>query len=293
MVRLQPPSHRLVARDSHEVLGLRALGRQYRQRRTQRRALDSQLWEQAAAFYPAAADALVGHRRRRRDIHAALLVAPSPTAARKIGPKRMADALRQAGRVREVAKGAAELLDELRAPYPRLPLALERVHGEALIDTVEVVRAADASLDRLTTALLSRAAEHPLWPIYSSFPGLGQLVGSLLLAELGDDPDRFQSARGLLAYAGVAPVTRQSGGMLTVHRRRVRNQPLAAAVKDWTMPLLTGSPAARALYDQRRVAGDRHNAAARRLLSKYLRALHHCVRTGEVYDERRMLTRES
>jgi hypothetical protein len=76
--------------------------------------------------------------------------------------------------------------------------------------------------------------------------------------------------------------------MLNIRRRRVRSQPLALAVRDWTMPLLVNCPTAKALYDARRAGGDRHNAAARVMLAKYIRALHHCLLTGEPYDDSRM-----
>ena len=54
----------------------------------------------------------------------------------------------------------------------------------------------------------------------TSFPGLGPLTGTGMLAEIGDDLSGFTDARGLKAYAGAAPVTRASG----VLRHRVKNQ---------------------------------------------------------------------
>ncbi|MGH3439510.1 MAG: transposase, partial [Sciscionella sp.] len=40
----------------------------------------------------------------------------------------------------------------------------------------------------------------------TSFPGLGDLTGARVLAEIGDDRTRFADARGLKAFAGSAPV---------------------------------------------------------------------------------------
>jgi transposase len=287
LIRLEPGAHRPVPRDSPQVLALRALGRQYRVRRQQRAGLDLQLRAQASRFYPAAARALT--RRPRRDMLAALAVAPSPGIALHVRSGRISEALREAGRTRSVPRAAAEILSELRTPFPRLPCLIEAGHGEALADTVGLLRAVDGSVERLQASLLAGAARHGAWPIVSSFPGLGQVTGALVLSEIGDDPARFSSARGLLCLAGVAPVTRQSGGMLSVRRRRIRNRPLALAVTDWALPLLSGSEFARALYDDRRAKGDRHNAASRRVLARYLRGLHHCLRTGELFDETRMV----
>jgi hypothetical protein len=45
------------------------------------------------------------------------------------------------------------------------------------------------------------------------------------------------------------------------------------------------SPGARAHYDRRREVGDRHTAAQRNLFNRLLGCLHHCLQTGQSYDE--------
>jgi hypothetical protein len=69
-----------------------------------------------------------------------------------------------------------------------------------------------------------RFAEHPDAAIIASMPGLAELSGARILAEIGDDRARFADARGLKAYAGCAPVTRASGKTTAVLHRRVKNQ---------------------------------------------------------------------
>jgi transposase len=108
-----------------------------------------------------------------------------------------------------------------------------------------------------------------------------------VLAEIGDDRTRFASPRNLRAYAGSAPVTRASGKSLVVMQRKVKNQRLAAAGYVWSFAALTASPEARAHYDRRRAAGDRHPAALRNLFNRFLGQLHHCLSTGQHYDPRR------
>lgn len=66
--------------------------------------------------------------------------------------------------------------------------------------------------------------------------------------------------------------------------RKVKNQRLAAAGYVWAFASLTASPPARAHYDRRREAGDRHVAAQRNLLNRLLGCLHHCLTTGQTYD---------
>jgi hypothetical protein len=62
-------------------------------------------------------------------------------------------------------------------------------------------------------------------------------------------------------------------------------QRLADACYLWAFAILTRSPGARAYYDRRRTAGDKHNAALRRLGNKLLGQLHHCLTTGQHYNE--------
>jgi hypothetical protein len=106
-----------------------------------------------------------------------------------------------------------------------------------------------------------------------------------VLAEIGDDRSRFQDAKGLKAYAGAAPITRASGKSRSVTHRKVKNNRLAAAGYTWAFSALTASPGARRHYDRRREDGDRHAAAQRNLFGRMLGCLHHCLATGQHYDE--------
>ncbi|MDH6554971.1 hypothetical protein M2160_009344 [Streptomyces sp. SAI-117] len=53
----------------------------------------------------------------------------------------------------------------------------------------------------------------------------------------------------------------------------------------WTFVSLTRSPGARAHYDRRREAGDRHVAAQRNLFNRFMGMLFHCLQHGQLYDE--------
>jgi hypothetical protein len=53
----------------------------------------------------------------------------------------------------------------------------------------------------------------------------------------------------------------------------------------WTFAALRLSTGARAHYDRRRVAGDRHTAAQRHLFNRFLGCLDYCLQTGQTYAE--------
>jgi transposase len=105
-------------------------------------------------------------------------------------------------------------------------------------------------------------------------PGLADVTGARPLAEIGDCRDWFADARALKAYAGSAPITRASGRTITITRRRIKNNRLAATGFIWAFMSITNSPSARAHYDKRRAGGDGHAAAMRHLSNRFLGQLH-------------------
>lgn len=66
------------------------------------------------------------------------------------------------------------------------------------------------------------------------------------------------------------------------------NRALKATVHQWSFGALTRSPGCRALYDARRERGDGYAAALRHVGNRLLSGLHHCVRTGRLYQEHAM-----
>jgi len=111
------------------------------------------------------------------------------------------------------------------------------------------------------------------------------VLAARVLAEAGDDPQRFVTAGGLRAFAGTAPVTRASGRSRYVKARKVRNKRLGDACHWWAFAALTRSPGAREHYDRRRAAGDHHNAALRNVANKLVGRLWWCLAHGELWDE--------
>ena len=105
-------------------------------------------------------------------------------------------------------------------------------------------------------------------------------LGARVLAEFGDDPNRYADAKCRKNYAGTSPITRASGKHRVVLARYARNQRLADACYLWAFATLTASPGARAFYDQRRAAGDTHHRALRALANRLVGILHGCLRHG-------------
>ncbi|MFE3986408.1 transposase [Nocardia tengchongensis] len=118
----------------------------------------------------------------------------------------------------------------------------------------------------------------------TSFPGLADLTGSRMLAEIGDDRHRFADARALKSYAGSAPVTRASGKTISISHRRIKNDRLAAVGWGWATTLVVLPGPGQLHYRRRRDHGDRHAPAVRHLFNKMLGQLYHCLQTHQPYD---------
>jgi hypothetical protein len=86
--------------------------------------------------------------------------------------------------------------------------------------------------------------KHPNAEIYLSQPGLGTALGPRVLAEFGDDKQRYADATARKNYAGTSPITRQSGKKKHVLARYVHNDRLidALGLQAFAAPRLTRRP---------------------------------------------------
>ena len=127
--------------------------------------------------------------------------------------------------------------------------------------------------------------QHPAAEIILSQPGLGPVLGARVLAEFGDDPTRYASAKARKNYAGTSPITRASGKKKVALARFIHNDRLIDALMTQAFSALRLSPGARAYYNRQRARGASHNAALRQLANRLVGILHGCLKTGTLYDE--------
>ena len=290
VLRTDRAAHRPLPADSEQVQAIAVLARAQQDAVWRRQQLTNQLRSLLREYYPAFLEAFQDFRPgglASPDARAVLAAAPTPTRAAALTRRRLRAALARGGRQRNLDTQVARLQAIFRCLWlHQLPL-VEDAMGHQALALLEQLDAACRAADGLAAAAAALFRRHPDAEILLSFPGLGELAGARVLAELGDDRTRFAGARALKAYAGAAPVTRASGKSLVVLHRRVKNQRLAAVGYVWTFAALRVSPGARAHYDRRRTAGDRHAAAQRQLFNRFLGCLYHCLQTHQTYAEDR------
>jgi hypothetical protein len=287
VLRTDMHAHRPLPADSELAQAIAVLARAQQDAVWTRTGAHNKLRSHLREYYPAFLAAFAGSRGgiMRPEARVIPAAAPTPAAASALTLAQLRGLLRKAGRSRGIDAEATRLRGAFRAPQMRqLPL-VEQAIGRQAIAPLGQLDAACAAAGDLEQAVIESFNQHPDAGIITSFPGLGTLTGARVPAETGDDRSRFSDAKGLKAYAGAAPVTRASGKTKAVMHRRVKNQRLAAVGYVWAFSAITASPGARAHYDRRKDAGDRHTAAQRNLFGRLLGCLHTCLVTGQHYDE--------
>ena len=287
VLRTDMHAHRPLPDDSELAQAIAVLARAQQDAVWARTQAHNKLRSHLREYFPGFLAAFAAARGgiMRPEARTILAAAPTPGTAAALTLSQLRALLKKAGRSRGIDAEASRLRGALRVTQMRqLPL-VEDAMGRQALALRRQLDAACAAADDLGHATIESFNQHPDAGIITSFPGLGPLTGARVLAETGDDRSRFSDAKGLKAYAGAAPVTRASGKTRSVTHRRVKNNRLAGVGYIWAFAALTASPGARAHYDRRRDAGDRHAAAQRNLFSRLLGCLHHCLATGQHYDE--------
>lgn len=287
VLRTDMAAHRPMPADSELAQAIAVLARAQQDAVWERTCAHNRLRSLLREYYPAILAAFAEKRDGllRPEARTILAAAPTPRDGAALDPARLAGLLQRAGRRRGVEREASRVHAVLQAEALHHPPMVEKAFGRQALALLRQLDVACANAEDLAAATIEHFQMHPDAGIVTSLPGLGPLTGARVLAEIGDDRSRFADARALKAYAGAAPVTRASGKSVSVLHRRVKNQRLAGAGYLWAFSALTASPGARAHYDRRRAAGDRHIAAQRNLFNRLIGILHHCLHEQIAYDE--------
>ncbi|MDG4803613.1 IS110 family transposase [Micromonospora sp. WMMD980] len=280
VLRVDGDAHRSTPAVSTNAAALRELTRAHRQALHSSGLLARRLRSVLRDYYPSAATAWahLPAGLTRPEARIVLAAAPTPTRAARLTRRRLETLLTAAGRTRLIGTEAARLHELFHTPALRQPAGIEAAMGHRAAALLTQLDATITSAQNLWVEVEVLADQHPQTEIYRSFPGMGPLLAARLLAELGDDPRRFPTSRNLRAFCAATPITWASGTSRRVSHRRKTNPILAETGHLWAFAALTRSPGARALYDRRRAAGDRHPAALRRLYAHFLGSLHYCLR---------------
>lgn len=284
MVRTRADQLRPVAGDSPAADAIKIVARGHKTLIWERARHVLRLRSALREFFPAALTAYQQLGLTGADTLELLAKAPDPATAATLRLTAIQAALRRAAR-RDAAGKSAAIQAALRAPQLTQPAPTTAAYAAIVASQAAVIAALNTQIAGLQKQVEAHFGQHPDAEIYLSQPGLGAILGARVLAEFGDDPDRYADAKSRKNYAGTSPITRQSGRTKTVHARWIHNNRLLDALTRWAFAALTASPGARGYYDQLKRRGIEHNAALRQLANRLVGILHGCLKTRTPYNE--------
>jgi len=138
-----------------------------------------------------------------------------------------------------------------------------------------------AAYDKLIEALFLTHADSAL---FRSLPRAGKRLAPRMLAEIGDDRNRYADAASLQALAGTSPVLFESGTYSQAHRRYACIKPLRNALHQFAWQSTQQEEWARAYYQRKRKEGKSHTVALRALANVWARILFAMLLSSSCYE---------
>ena len=190
-------------------------------------------------------------------LRAALAKWPTPSALRAAGKARVRTLVAKRSK-----RTAHKLTDQIWAALAAqtVTVVAETTWGETISDLTADLDRIIGRRDQLEADIGAAFLEHPLGKVLNTMCGFGPRTGARTLAEIGD-PNRFANPGRLAAYAGLAPVDRQSGRSHKTRRARGGNHRVGNAMYIAAFVASQHDPDARAYYLRKRAQGKEHNAA--------------------------------
>ena len=195
----------------------------------------------------------------------------TPAGLRHAGPAGVRDYLLEHG---AWAKGIPAMADKVIAAADEQTISLpsERVIAPLIARLAAELLDLDRQIKDLDKQLTERFGQHRHAKPITSIPGFGPILGAQLLADTGGDlTTAFGSPARLAAYAGLAPVPRDSGRVKgNLHRPKRYHRGLRRVFYLAALSSIRPDGPSRTYYQRKRAEGKIHTQAlialARRLV---------------------------
>lgn len=204
-----------------------------------------------------------------------------PKAIRQSGISRLTKFLADAG-VRNASTIAAAAVSAAKAQTVKLPG--EEVAATLVAELAQGVIALDDRIKTTDADIEGRFRRHPLAEVITSMPGIGFRLGAEFLAAVGD-PALIGSADQLAAWAGLAPVSRDSGtrtGNLRTPKRYSRR--LRRVMYMSALTSIRCDDHSRAYYQRKREEGKRPIPATICLARRRTNVLYALIRDNRTWQ---------
>jgi transposase len=245
--------------------------------------LVNQLTACLKAYYPVALELFT--KLQQKNTLLFLQTYPTPQQAMAASAEQIQHVLRQA-RHPTPTTTAAKIFEQLHQPHLQADAVMTRTKSRLmlvlvsqLLPLIEQIAQYDKEIDTLFLT-------HEDHTVFESLPRAGQRLAPRLLAEIGDDRERYQDASSLQALGGTSPVLFQSGMYSKAHRRLGCIKPLRNALHQFAWQTTQSEPWAREYYQRKRAEGKSHTVAVRALANVWVRIIfamwmrHQCYETA-------------
>ncbi len=267
--------------DSEQVQELKTLTRDQDGLIQMQTRLVNQLTACLKAYYPLALD--VFGKLQQPCTLAFLRAYPTLQAARAASLEELTTLLKQA-RYPGASQKAQQIVQQLEQPTLHANEVTARTKSRlmlALVAQLEPLLKQIADYDKEISRLFLSHADSEL---FQALPGAGARLAPRLLAELGEDRSRYESASSLQALAGTSPVLFQSGTYQKAHRRLGCIKPWRNALHQFAWQSTQQEAWAKAYYQRKRAEGKSHTVAVRALANVWARILYAVWKTNKPYQ---------
>ena len=148
--------------------------------------------------------------------------------------------------------------------------------------TIRLIQVLDAEIEEIEEEinLIMDEVHSPI----TTIPGIGTRMGAMILAEVGDFSN-FDSADKILAYAGLSPLTYQSGQLTNCysHMEKRGSKYLRYAIFNATKYVCNWDPTFAAYLSKKRAEGKHYNVAISHAAKKLVRLIYAMERSGQTY----------
>jgi transposase len=197
---------------------------------------------------------------------------PTPQAAQEATVAQIEETLRK-GQHTNPTTVAPKIYEVLHQPHliadevtTRTKARLMQALVVQLLPLLEQIAAYDKEITRV---FLTHADSQ----IFASLPGAGKRLAPRLLAEWGEDRQRYANPSSIQALAGTSPVPFESGNYAKVHQRLACLKPLRNVLQQFAWLSTQQEAWAKDYYDRKRREGKSHSMAVRALANVWVRIL--------------------
>ena len=189
----------------------------------------------------------------------------------------------------KVEQKANQIHNKLSAPQIFVEEFVIRAKSRLLISLLTQLRTLMEQIDEYQEEINKLFQQHPDKEIFKSLPGSGEKNAPRLLAEMGDNKERYTQAKDIQCEAGTAPITNKSGKTEIVMMRFACRKLFRNIMYQFSFSSLQSSTWARNFYDSQRTKGKTHSQALRALGNKWLKIIFHLWKNQVTYNEDRHL----